>query len=203
MEIRHILEKRVDYSDEPDNYKSRFNFEEFEITEQDIISELIQKEEKILKNIKLFQRQSFEFSKTLYETRELLANHKTGVFVAWFENIGLKKNTVYRAIDKYEIYLNCRDQKVLELPREVINTIKKSELHRNEILEVINSDNIRETLKEKIENKKDILINEINIDREIVKINKQIQKYYGKIAELEKKKTEFSQSCENLEKEIN
>ena len=32
MEISQILEKKVDYSDELDNYKSKFNFEEFEIT---------------------------------------------------------------------------------------------------------------------------------------------------------------------------
>ena len=39
MEINQILEKKVDYSDELDNYESKFNFEEYEITEQKIISE--------------------------------------------------------------------------------------------------------------------------------------------------------------------
>ena len=41
-------------------------------------------------------RNTFELSKNLFEAREELAVYKSGTFYAWFENLGLKKDYVYR-----------------------------------------------------------------------------------------------------------
>lgn len=185
MEINQILEKKVDYSDELDNYKSKFNFEEFEITEQEIISELTHKEEKIVKNIKLIQRHSFEFSKTLYETRELLANHKTGAFVAWFTNLGLNKNIVYRAIDKYELVLETNNRNILNLPYRVVDVIKKSELSGKEINDIVKLEDTKQivkTINDIKENKeKNNSATTIDIENEITKLKKKKDTLYKKI----------------------
>lgn len=189
MEINQILEKKVDYSDELDNYESKFNFEEYEITEQKIISELTQKEEKIIKNIKLIQRHSFEFSKTLYETRELLANHKTGAFVAWFTNLGLNKNIVYRAIDKYELVLETNNRNILNLPYRVVDVIKKSELSGKEINDIVKLEDTKQivkTINDIKENKeKNNSATTINIENEITKLKKKKDTLYKKIEEID------------------
>ena len=189
MEINQILEKKVDYSDELDNYESKFNFEEYEITEQKIISELTQKEEKIIKNIKLIQRHSFEFSKTLYETRELLANHKTGAFVAWFTNLGLNKNIVYRAIDKYELVLETNNRNILNLPYRVVDVIKKSELSGKEINDIVKLEDTKQivkTINDIKENKeKNNSATTINIENEITKLKKRKETLYKKIEEID------------------
>ena len=189
MEINQILEKKVDYSDELDNYKSKFNFEEFEITEQEIISELTHKEEKIVKNIKLIQRHSFEFSKTLYETRELLANHKTGAFVAWFTNLGLNKNIVYRAIDKYELVLETNNRNILNLPYRVVDVIKKSELSGKEINDIVKLEDTKQivkTINDIKENKeKNNSATTIDIENEITKLKKKKDTLYKKIEEID------------------
>jgi hypothetical protein len=189
MEISQILEKKVDYSDELDNYKSKFNFEEFEITEQEIISELTHKEEKIVKNIKLIQRHSFEFSKTLYETHELLANHKTGAFVAWFTNLGLNKNIVYRAIDKYELVLETNNRNILNLPYRVVDVIKKSELSGKEINDIVKLEDTKQivkTINDIKENKeKNNSATTIDIENEITKLKKKKDTLYKKIEEID------------------
>ena len=189
MEINQILEKKVDYSDELDNYKSKFNFKEYEITEQKIISELTQKEEKIIKNIKLIQRHSFEFSKTLYETRELLANHKTGAFVAWFTNLGLNKNIVYRAINKYELVLETNNRNILNLPYRVVDVIKKSELSGKEINDIVKLEDTKQivkTINDIKENKeKNNSATTIDIENEITKLKKKKDTLYKKIEEID------------------
>ena len=189
MEINQILEKKVDYSDELDNYESKFDFEEYEITEQKIISELTQKEEKIIKNIKLIQRHSFEFSKTLYETRELLANHKTGAFVAWFTNLGLNKNIVYRAINKYELVLETNNRNILNLPYRVVDVIKKSELSGKEINDIVKLEDTKQivkTINDIKENKeKNNSSTTIDIENEITKLKKKKDTLYKKIEEID------------------
>ena len=190
MGIENILDKRVDYSEDLDEYNSKFEFEKFDIVNIEEKRDLNNKEEKILKTMNTIKKNTFEFTKNL--AQKILSNHKNGAFVAWFENIGLKKDTVYRAIDKYEIYLNCNNQKVLDLPRSIVNTIKKVNLPSNEISEIINSGNIEEILKEKIKNKACNI--EIDIEKELSKIDKQIKKHYDKISELENKKKELIQN---------
>ena len=119
--------------------------------------------------------------------------------MAWFENLGLKKDTVYRAIDKYKLYLDTNNNKVFELSHSVVKGLRKEIEHReesenlndefiSEIVEVVESEKPVEKLKEIIDKETD---QEIDIDKEISKIDKQVQKYYEKITELENKKEEL------------
>ena len=180
MGIDKILDKKADYSDDLDKYNSRFDFEKFEITDRNIIFDLTNKEERIVKNLTLIKRNTFEFSKTLYETQKLLSNHKTGVFIAWFTNLGLNKNVVYRAIDKYELVLETNNKNVLNLPYRVIDIIKKSELsnkEKNEIVKIEDSKQIIQTISDLNSQKEN---SEIISAKENIDVKKEIQKLEGK-----------------------
>lgn len=192
MGIDKILDKKVDYSDDLDKYNSRFDFEKFEITDRNIVFDLTTKEERIVKNLTMIKRNTFEFSKTLYEAQKLLSNHKTGVFTAWFTNLGLNKNVVYRAIDKYELVLETNNKSALNLPYRVINIIKKSELsnkEKNEIVKIEDSKQIIQTINDlnfKKENSEIISVKEnIDVKKEIQKLEKKREKLYEKIQEID------------------
>ena len=200
MGIDKIFDKKADYSDDLDKYNSRFDFEKFEITDRNIIFDLTSKEERIVKNLTMIKRNTFEFSKTLYEAQKLLSNHKTGVFIAWFTNLGLNKNVVYRAIDKYELVLETNNKSVLNLPYRVIDIIKKSELsnkEKNEIVKIEDSKQIIQTISDlnsKKENSEIISVKEnIDVKKEIQKLEDKRKKLYEKIQEIDNQISAYNQ----------
>ena len=200
MGIDKILDKKADYSDDLDKYNSRFDFEKFEITDRNIIFDLTTKEERILKNLTMIKRNTFEFSKTLYEAQKLLSNHKTGVFIAWFTNLGLNKNVVYRAIDKYELVLETNNKSVLNLPYRVIDIIKKSELsnkEKNEIVKIEDSKQIIQTISDlnfKKENSEITSVKEnIDVKKEIQKLKDKREKLYERIQEIDNQISAYNQ----------
>ena len=89
MAIKDILTKGVSYGD-IDLYKSRFDFEKFEIEEQDKAT-LLQKEQIITNSQKQMMKNIYEIAKNLYESQQILANYHSGSFVEWFSNLGFKK----------------------------------------------------------------------------------------------------------------
>ena len=200
MGIDKILDKKADYSDDLDKYNSRFDFEKFEITDRNIIFDLTNKEERIVKNLTMIKRNTFEFSKTLYEAQKLLSNHKTGVFIAWFTNLGLNKNVVYRAIDKYELVLETNNKNVLNLPYRVIDIIKKSELsnkEKNEIVKIEDSKQIIQTISDLNSQKEssEIISAKENIDvkKEIQKLEDKREKLYERIQEIDNQIASYNQ----------
>ena len=200
MGIDKIFDKKADYSDDLDKYNSRFDFEKFEITDRNIIFDLTSKEERIVKNLTMIKRNTFEFSKTLYEAQKLLSNHKTGVFIAWFTNLGLNKNVVYRAIDKYELVLETNNKSVLNLPYRVIDIIKKSELsnkEKNEIVKIEDSKQIIQTISDLNSQKEssEIISTKENIDvkKEIQKLEDKREKLYEKIQEIDNQIASYNQ----------
>ena len=201
MGIDKILDKKADYSDDLDKYNSRFDFEKFEITDRNIIFDLTTKEERIVKNLTMIKRNTFEFSKTLYEAQKLLSNHKTGVFIAWFTNLGLNKNVVYRAIDKYELVLETNNKSVLNLPYRVIDIIKKSELsnkEKNEIVKIEDSKQIIQTISDlnsKKENSEITATKEnIDVKKEIQKLKEKREKLYEKIQDIDNQISVYNQN---------
>ena len=200
MGIDKIFDKKADYSDDLDKYNSRFDFEKFEITDRNIIFDLTNKEERIVKNLTMIKRNTFEFSKTLYEAQKLLSNHKTGVFIAWFTNLGLNKNVVYRAIDKYELVLETNNKSVLNLPYRVIDIIKKSELsnkEKNEIVKIEDSKQIIQTISDlnsKKENSEITSVKEnIDVKKEIQKLEDKRKKLYERIQEIDNQISAYNQ----------
>lgn len=47
-----------------------------------------------------------EIGKILFETQQELSNNKTGIFEAWYREIGFSKQQVYRWINRYEFILS-------------------------------------------------------------------------------------------------
>ena len=101
MSINSILEKRNKFQQAVET-TSNFDFKFYGIEDETTRNELLQKEEIAKRNIMQIQRNTIELGKILYETQELLANHKNGAFNGWFLNLGLKKDFVYREIQRYE-----------------------------------------------------------------------------------------------------
>ena len=103
MSINSILEKRNKFQQAVET-TSNFDFKFYGIEDETTRNELLQKEEIAKRNIMQIQRNTIELGKILYETQELLANHKNGAFNGWFLNLGLKKDFVYREIQRYKIF---------------------------------------------------------------------------------------------------
>ena len=104
MSINSILEKRNKFQQTVEN-TSNFDFEFYGIEDDFTRNELLKKEEIAKRNIMQIQRNTIELGKILFETQELLANNKNGAFNGWFLNLGLKKDFVYREIQRYKIFL--------------------------------------------------------------------------------------------------
>ncbi|CAM3997975.1 hypothetical protein BASU183_11895 [Bacillus subtilis] len=57
-----------------------------------------------------------ELGRELKEAQEKLAgnNQYNGLFERWCNSIGLKKDLVYRLINRFKLIANCEDQKIIE-----------------------------------------------------------------------------------------
>lgn len=170
-----------------------FNYEEYNVKDTKIINSLVEKEENIQRQMKQIVRLSIDMAKNLYEAREELASYKSGTFYAWFESLGLNKDFVYRAINRYELFLETKNPRVMDLSKRAIEFIKKNKdvVEVEEIEEIINSENPTEKIKE-IKNKdvpEKIEIEEIetieSLEKKEEKIKSKIEKTQKLLEELE------------------
>ena len=187
--------------------QSNFNYEEHEIKDSKLLNSLVEKEENIQKLVKQAIRVSIDMARNLFEAREELASYKSGTFYAWFESLGLNKDFVYRAINKYELFLETNNPRVMDLSKRAVEFIKKNKdvVEIEEIEEIINSENPTEKIKEikdkdiseKKEEIQDIETIE-NLEKKEKKLKNKIEKTQKLLEELEielnknkKKKLEF------------
>ena len=174
--------------------QNNFDYEEHEISDTKIINSLVEIEKNIQKLAKQVLRASLDMAKNLYEAREELASYKSGTFYAWFENLGLNKDFVYRAINKYELYLKTNNPRVMDLSKRAVEFIKKNEdvIEIEEIKEIINSENPTEKIKT-IQDKE---ITEVEEVQTIESLEKKEKKIKSKIEKTQK-------LLEVLERELN
>ena len=173
------------------SYKSEFNFLEYEIEDENIINQITEKEEEITIIAKQIARKTLELGKMLYETQQILSNFKNGTFVAWFNYMGIDKNTVYREINRWELFQKFKNPQVAEASVRTLEFIKKHEEKLEEIT-------ITEILKEPkeapqkikfiVDENKVITNEEFDKEYEIIKINEKIKKLNEQIQKLEIKK---------------
>ena len=178
MAIKDILTKGVSYGD-IDLYKSRFDFEKFEIEEQDKAT-LLQKEQIINNSQKQMMKNIYEIAKNLYESQQILANYHSGSFVEWFETIGLKKDYVYRMIDKYKLAQETNIRNAVNLPVRVVQNIKKMNIDTSQKIEIIKSEDPRKKIAEISHSEKSELT-----ELEVLKI--QLRYHTRKVKELKVK----------------
>ena len=147
MSVSSILQKKNSFS-EMSIAESSFDFKLFEIEDSKVVEELIHKESVARKNIMQIQRNTLELGKVLSEAQELLANNKNGAFKGWFENLGLKKDFVYREIMRYEVFSRYNNDKIKELPIRGIKYISSPKITEAEVKEIIEAEEPMKKIKE-------------------------------------------------------
>lgn len=190
---------------EQEKEQTYFNFKDYDI-EDEIAEKITVKEGAIRNNLMQLDRNTRELSKSLYEIQQLLVNNKKGGFRAYLEYVNITKDTAYRLIDKWNLFLETKQAKVFELPHNTVKNLKKEvqELRKEnnnekivEIVEILEAENIDEKLKEyketKEENHEMIIENSDEIEKKIKKIDKEIVKLTEKITRLESVKKELEQ----------
>ena len=176
MSINSILEKRNKFQQTVET-TSNFDFEFYGIEDDFTRSELLKKEETAKRNIMQIQR----------NTIELLANNKNGAFNGWFLNLGLKKDFVYREIQRYKIFLKYHNDKIKELSVRTIKYISSNEIPEEQVIEIIEAeepskkiDEIEKSLKNELTAEEKIKVLEVKI----IQAKKKIEKWEQEIANL-------------------
>ena len=196
----NLLEKERDFNNQIQKYHSNFNFEEYEIDDEEVINGIDEKEENILKNIQQINRNRKEMSKNLYEIHLLLSKQKTGTFLGYLNYLGISKDTAYRLIDMWKLFIDTKKTKVFELTHNVVKQLKSitnENGDNQDIVEVIEAENPTERLKELKKDSKVYSIKENmtskDIEKEIKRIEKKKKKKYFEIESLEKEKENLSE----------
>jgi len=186
MSINSILEKRNKFQQAVET-TSNFDFKFYGIEDETTRNELLQKEEIAKRNIMQIQRNTIELGKILYETQELLANNKNGAFNGWFLNLGLKKDFVYREIQRYKIFLKYHNEKIKELSIRTIKYISSNEMPEEQVIEIIEAeepskkiDEIEKNLKQEVTLEEKIK----NLENKIIQARKNIAKWEQEIEKL-------------------
>ena len=86
----------------------QFNFEIDNETEQFL-------KEQTFKLHAVNNKLNTELGKIFKETQDLLAKNRYGCFRAWFEELGFKKDSVYRYIGRYNLIVALGDSKKVEI----------------------------------------------------------------------------------------
>jgi hypothetical protein len=86
----------------------QFNFEIDNETEQFL-------KEQTFKLHAVNNKMNTELGKIFKETQDLLAKNRYGCFRAWFEELGFKKDSVYRYIGRYNLIVALGDSKKVEI----------------------------------------------------------------------------------------
>ena len=186
MSINSILEKRNKFQQTVET-TSNFDFEFYGIEDDFTKSELLKKEETAKRNIMQIQRNTIELGKILFEAQELLANNKNGAFNGWFLNLGLKKDFVYREIQRYKIFLKYHNEKIKELSIRTIKYISTNEIPEEQVIEIIEAeepskkiDEIERNLKQEVTLEEKIK----NLESKIIQARKNIAKWEQEIEKL-------------------
>ena len=177
MDRQELLNINKNRKIEVESYHSSFDFDKYEITDENVIKEVTQTEEDIQQIGKFMAKKALEMGRKLKRIQQILSSHGTGTFVAWFNSLGLDKNMVYREINRWEQFEKYRNPAIAEASVRTLEYIKKN----NDKLE----DTIEEDKKIKEIEKKGKEEIEINFDEKIQKLSKKIEKAYKNIEKWE------------------
>ena len=186
MDRQELLSINKDRKMEVESYHSNFDFYKYEITDESVIREVTQTEEDIQQIGKFMAKKALEMGRKLKRVQEILSNHGTGTFVAWFTSLGLDKNMVYREINRWEQFEKYRNPAIAEASVRTLEYIKKNndKLEEAEIVEIL-EDPIEAAKKIKEIEKKGKKETEIGFDEKIKKLNEKIEKAYKNIEKWE------------------
>ena len=186
MDRQELLNINKDRKMEVESYHSNFDFNKYEITDENVIREVTQTEGDIRQIGKFMAKKALEMGKKLKRVQEILSSHGTGTFVAWFTSLGLDKNMVYREINRWEQFEKYRNPAIAEASVRTLEYIKKNndKLEEAEIVEIL-EDPVEAAKKIKEIEKKGKKEIEIGFDEKIKKLNEKIEKAYKNIEKWE------------------
>ena len=192
MDRQELLNINKDRKMEVESYHSNFDFNKYEITDENVIREVTQTEGDIRQIGKFIAKKALEMGKKLKRVQEILSSHGTGTFVAWFTSLGLDKNMVYREINRWEQFEKYRNPAIAEASVRTLEYIKKNndKLEEAEIVEIL-EDPVEAAEKIKEIEKKGKEEIEINFDEKIQKLIEKIDKAYKNIEKWEKELNEL------------
>ena len=192
MDRQELLNINKDRKMEVESYHSNFDFNKYEITDENVIREVTQTEGDIRQIGKFMAKKALEMGKKLKRVQEILSSHGTGTFVAWFTSLGLDKNMVYREINRWEQFEKYRNPAIAEASVRTLEYIKKNndKLEEAEIVEIL-EDPVEAAEKIKEIEKKSKEEIEINFDEKIQKLIEKIDKAYKNIEKWEKELNEL------------
>ena len=187
MDRQELLNINKDRKMEVESYHSNFDFNKYEITDENVIREVTQTEGDIRQIGKFMAKKALEMGKKLKRVQEILSSHGTGTFVAWFTSLGLDKNMVYRESNRWEQFEKYRNPAIAEASVRTLEYIKKNndKLEEAEIVEIL-EDPVEAAEKIKEIEKKGKEEIEINFDEKIQKLIEKIDKAYKNIEKWEK-----------------
>ena len=192
MDRQELLNINKDRKMEVESYHSNFDFNKYEITDENVIREVTQTVRDIRQIGKFMAKKALEMGKKLKRVQEILSSHGTGTFVAWFTSLGLDKNMVYREINRWEQFEKYRNPAIAEASVRTLEYIKKNndKLEEAEIVEIL-EDPVEAAEKIKEIEKKGKEEIEINFDEKIQKLIEKIDKAYKNIEKWEKELNEL------------
>lgn len=170
-------------------YKSDFDFSAYEITDDKFISEIRNIENNLYMAWNLIQNRTKEMCKYLYEAQEKFKTQKDGSFMAWYKSMGFSKDQVSISIMKYKQYLEYGENPMaLKSSKRTVKYINQNSeiLSDEKVEEILNNPkeapNIIKELKAKVE---------IDYEKRLEEINKEIKKFQKKIRQLKTEKMEI------------
>lgn len=132
-------------------YKPVANYDIFEIDIEEK-KELIECEKNIIFHQQKTTEHLMAISETLFKAQHLLANHGTGNFRSWFEDLGLKKDFVYMCLKRYNLYIHYEKESVMSLPEKIVKEITKEnnpvKFQEEDIIKILESEKPGEIIKE-------------------------------------------------------
>ena len=180
---------------EIERYESSFNYGEFEV-ENEEKEFFIEKEKRLINLGHQVIKTTLEIGKEESEVQDKISskNKNNGMFFAWFENLGLKKDYVYREINRWKMFEKYKIPTIAEASTRTIkfliqNSDKIAEEEIEEILEIPTDASKKiKVIKENIETKKESVVSP---ELEIKLINQKIDNYFDKIDKLELRRKEL------------
>lgn len=148
-EVKEGLQEIINVS----TYKSNIDYNILNVDENEK-KELIECEEIIIKKQEAISISLMELSTALYKAQQILSQKEAGdgTFTKWYEQLKLSKNFVYRALNKYKLYLISNIETVMDLTVKETTALTKAlndnVIQEAEVIEIINSDDIINKLKD-------------------------------------------------------
>ncbi len=195
-----------------EKYESIFDYEKFEII--DLKEELVESEERIIRNLTNIGKSTFEIAEELYSVNKKMANRGNGIYMAWCSSLGINKDRSSVLIKKYSLYLETNKKEIMELPIPIVKTLtsKNSSFTQKDIIEIVEDKKPSEKIKEiekrysQLANKKSCEIIEAEIieieSEKIERLKKEARLYRQEAKEFRNRAVELDKKADDIEREL-